>query len=182
MSRNQTLIYLPFHSFSSYTCQIGGTCYWMTPNPCGTHFLSDFVVTAGNVLGSEIISFTTTEAKAGGINARSVQVRWQSTDLGILSLLSPTSVLTSTSREPSPAAPITFPTKIPESTTLKLGTSTVSFGLTSHPAAIQSTAASDLVNVPPNSSHHNLASIYFHGLSVDINNYIHIIDWTFTKH
>lgn len=144
----------------------------MTPNPCATHFLSDFIVTAGNVSGSEIISFTTTEAKAGGINARSVQVRWQSTDLGILSLLSPTPMLSSTSREPSRAAPITFPTKMPESTTLKLGTSAVSFGLISHPATIQTTTASNLVSVPPNSSHTTSLQVSISTVSVSVSTII----------
>ena len=100
--------------YSGYVCQTPNpTITWQAPwtaHPCGSAFSSSgsspsyFTFTMGVIQESSSTGTTTITGTSGGVNAYSIQVRWESTDSTILSLLDPsnTATLASTSTSSSP--------------------------------------------------------------------------------
>ncbi|MCJ1358212.1 MAG: hypothetical protein MMC33_008211 [Icmadophila ericetorum] len=101
---------------SNYQCQFGpGLAFWQSSHPCGSSFntLTPTNIVAGSVTGDETIQTTFTSqggANAGGFNAYSVQVRWQSTDIDILKLLNPNFTPSTTTVSSSSSSLSTTPT------------------------------------------------------------------------
>jgi len=95
--------------YSGYVCQTPDpTIDWQAPwtaHPCGSPFSSSgsspshFTFTMGVIQESSSTGTTTITGTSGGVNAYSIQVRWESTDSTILSLLDPsnTAILASIS-------------------------------------------------------------------------------------
>ena len=83
--------------YSGYVCQTPDPAiFWLAPwtaHPCGSSFSSSgsspshFTFTMGIIQESSSTGTTTITGTSGGVNAYSIQVRWESTDSAILSLL-----------------------------------------------------------------------------------------------